>query len=107
MAQPVTEQEALNDSIIFGQGFLARFLLAAPENLIGSRKIDVNLILERRKSGSYKRTEMQPFWNRCEEVLATKVFVNDLNENEPPALKLDALPLAVISNNHNHCKHLI
>lgn len=50
---------------------------------------------------------MQPFWNRCEEVLATKVFVNDLNENEPPALKLDALPLAVISNNHNHCKHLI
>lgn len=106
MAQAITVQEALEDSILLGQGFLARFLFAAPESLVGSREIDVNLILERRKSGAYERPEMQNFWSRCEEILATKMYVNDLNENEPPALELDDLAIIFWAESWNDLEKL-
>lgn len=38
MAQPVIAQRVLSDGLLSGQGFLARFLMAAPESLAGRRK---------------------------------------------------------------------
>lgn len=38
MVQPVIAQRVLSDGLLSGQGFLARFLMAAPESLAGRRK---------------------------------------------------------------------
>lgn len=40
MVQPVAAAELLADPLANGQGFLARFLIAAPESLIGFRTLD-------------------------------------------------------------------
>lgn len=38
MIQPVIAKQVLSDGLLTGQGFLARFLMAAPESLAGRRK---------------------------------------------------------------------
>ncbi len=64
MVQPVIAQRVLSDGLLSGQGFLARFLLAAPESLAGKRKYkEIDLTTD----GSVRR-----YHSLMERLLATK-----------------------------------
>lgn len=85
MGQPVAVAQALADPLLRGQGFLPRFLFAAPASLAGSRL----LTLESLNSKSYKDVRLQRYWARCREMMETPEQLNDQGEVVPPVLELD------------------
>lgn len=87
MAQAVTVEGALRNPLFVGQGFLARFLLAAPVSLAGTCFITVES-LER---SAYKDSRLQAYWSRCKEIAASPEHIDpDTNEVLPPVLEPDA-----------------
>lgn len=72
---------ALSDPILRGQGFLPRFLFAAPENLAGHRLQSLEFLNQR----SYKDSRIQAYWQRCNELLAAQDVPQVLVEGEPLA----------------------
>ena len=72
---------ALSDPILRGQGFLPRFLFAAPENLAGHRLQSLEFLNQR----SYKDQRIQAYWQRCNELLAAQDVPQVLVEGEPLA----------------------
>ena len=91
-AQPVTVAEALRDPLLVGQGFLARFLLAAPDSLAGQR-FTTTEALER---SSYADSRLQRYWGRCQEIAASPEHIDlETGEVRPPVLQLDAKAVEV------------
>ncbi len=72
---------ALSDPILRGQGFLPRFLFAAPENLAGHRLQSLEFLDQK----SYKDQRIQAYWQRCNELLAAQDVPQVLVEGEPLA----------------------
>jgi len=67
-------EPALSDPLMNGQGFLARALIACPEDLRGYRRWDDP---ERRRDDPYKNPYLIEYWSRCESLL------NPSPANEP------------------------
>ncbi|VVQ06231.1 hypothetical protein PS910_04340 [Pseudomonas fluorescens] len=87
MAQAVTVEGALSNPLFAGQGFLARFLLAAPVSLAGTCFITVES-LER---SAYQDSRLQAYWSRCKEIATSPEHIDpDTNEVLPPVLEPDA-----------------
>ncbi len=87
LAQPVTVAEALSDSLLLGQGFLPRFLLAAPESLAGTCFITVESL----GRSAYEDSRLQEYWARCEEVASSSEYIDpETGEVAPPVLEPDA-----------------
>jgi hypothetical protein len=87
LAQPVAVAEALASPLLTNQGFLARFMFAAPDSLAGSRFISL-ASLER---SSYADPRLQAYWARCEEIAASPEHIDpQTGEVNPPVLQLDA-----------------
>lgn len=87
LAQEVTVAGALRDPVLSGQGFLPRFLLAAPESLAGTRLIT----LESLERSAYADPRLQRYWARCDEISHSPEFVDqDTGEVQPPVLAPDA-----------------
>lgn len=85
LAQAVTVAEALNDPLLRGQGFLPRYLFAAPDSLAGTRL----LTPEQLERGAYADPRLQRFWGRCEEIASSPQHVNfETSEVTPPVLEL-------------------
>ncbi|MEL0166949.1 MAG: DUF3987 domain-containing protein [Pseudomonadaceae bacterium] len=90
LAQPVTVAEALSDPTFIGQGFLPRFLFAAPDSLAGTRFITVESL----KRSAYSDSRLQRYWARCKEIAASPEYIDpDTSEVKPPVLALDATAL--------------
>lgn len=86
LAQPVAVAEALNNPLLTGQGFLARFLFAAPDSLAGTRFIT----MESLNRSAYTDSRMQRYWARCNEIAATPEYIDpQTSEVTPPVLALD------------------
>lgn len=87
LAQPVAVAEALSNPLLTGQGFLARFLFAAPDSLAGTRFITVESLTR----NAYSDARMQRYWARCKEIAASPEYIDpETNEVTPPVLALDA-----------------
>ncbi len=92
LAQPVTVAEALRDPLLVGQGFLARFLLAAPDSLAGQRFTTAEA-LER---SSYADSRLQRYWGRCQEIAASPEHIDlETGEVRPPVLQPEAEAIKV------------
>jgi len=86
LAQPVAVAEALSNPLLTGQGFLARFLFAAPDSLAGTRFITVESL----SRTAYSDVRLQRYWARCKEIAASPEYIDpDTSEVTPPALALN------------------
>lgn len=86
LAQPVAVAEALRNPLLTGQGFLARFLFAAPDSLAGTRVYT----LESLSKNAYADPRLQSYWARCNEIAAQHKYIDpETSEVTPPMLTLD------------------
>jgi hypothetical protein len=87
MAQPVAVASALSDPLLVGQGFLARFLLAAPDSLAGTCFITIESLQRK----AYADPRLQAYWSRCKEIAASPEHIDpETGEVVPPVLEPDA-----------------
>ncbi len=87
MAQPVAVASALSDPLLVGQGFLARFLLAAPDSLAGTCFITIESLQRK----AYADPRLQAYWSRCKEIAASPEHIDpETGEVAPPVLEPDA-----------------
>lgn len=88
MAQEVAVQDALRDPLFRGQGFLARFLLTAPESIKSTR------MLTREEYASQRsKSEADPrlgcYWKRVSELLDSPDYIDsETGEVLPPIFNL-------------------
>ena len=64
--QRVVLEQALTDPLMNGQGFLARALIACPEDLRGHRVWDDE---KRRNDSPYDNPDLIAYWSRCQSLL--------------------------------------
>jgi hypothetical protein len=87
LAQPVAVAEALSNPLLVGQGFLARFLLAAPDSLAGTCFVTVESL----RRSAYADPRLQAYWSRCNEIAASPEHIDpETGEVAPPELMPDA-----------------
>jgi hypothetical protein len=95
LLQPVIAERVLGDTMLSGQGFLARCLIAWPQGTAGSR----------RYSGESLGTDSQmlQFWNRMEALLRHPPRLADgtRNELEPLPFRLDPEARALWIKTHD------
>ncbi|MNQ26124.1 hypothetical protein D3C85_393520 [compost metagenome] len=85
LAQEITVRQALNDPLLLGQGFLARFVLAAAPSRAGKR----TLTLERMKDSAYHNPALQRFWERCKEIARMESFADQDGAVKPPVIAME------------------
>ena len=101
-------REALTDPLLRGQGFLPRFIFAAPQSLAGDRL----LTPERMRSKSYADSRLQRFWQHYGNLLpdpTDPISMEDFREierNPRPVLELDSTAQDVWLAFYNHCERL-
>jgi hypothetical protein len=81
-AQPVILQSTLSDPVLRGQGFLPRFLFAAPRSLAGTRFLDAGSL----QSKASDRQEIRDYWDALGEMAKAPV-----RQNEHGGLDLEAV----------------
>lgn len=92
LAQAVAVAESLNNPLLVGQGFLARFLLAAPDSLAGTCFITVESL----RRSAYADPRLQAYWARCNEIAASPEHIDpETGEVAPPVLEPDAEAIQV------------
>ncbi len=93
MIQPIVAQEVLTNPILHGQGLLARFLIAWPPSLAGTRLYrDVNPTGDDR---------LIAFWQRMSTLLAVPPKLDAQDELSPPDLKLEPAALSAWIRYHD------
>lgn len=93
MIQPVVATEVLGNSVLQGQGFLARFLIAWPRSLAGSRLY--------RDSDPSRDPRLLRFWKRMSHLLALETTKDEFGDLSPPALPLEPDALDAWISEHN------
>ncbi|AJE20327.1 YfjI family protein [Azotobacter chroococcum] len=93
MIQPIVAQEVLGNPLMQGQGFLARFLIAWPQSLAGSRFY--------RDSDPAKDARLGRYWQRMARLLALAPPQDERGELAPPALPLEREALAAWITTHD------
>ena len=101
-------REALTDPLLRGQGFLPRFIFAAPQSLAGDRP----QTRERMRSKSYADVRLQRFWEHYGNLLpdpSDPISMQDFREiasNSRPVLELDDAAIDIWLAFYNHCERL-
>nr|WP_315406655.1 YfjI family protein [uncultured Pseudomonas sp.] len=93
MIQPIVASEVLSNPLMLGQGFLARFLIAWPQSLAGTRfyrPIDPNS--DQRLAG---------YWARMTQLLTLAPPTSERGDLEPNALVMDSDAKAVWIKAHD------
>lgn len=85
MIQPIVATEVFSNLIMQGQGFLARFLIAWPESLAGTRLY--------RDADPSRDPRLSRYWQRMARLLAQKPTKNEQGELAPPMLVLEPAAL--------------
>lgn len=87
LSQPATVASALNDPLLIAQGFLPRFLFAAPNSIAGTRFLNEEMLAR----SPDDIPDIRSFWDRCREIHETPHHVNaKTGEVLPPVLELTA-----------------
>lgn len=100
MAQPVAVARSLNDPLLRGQGFLPRFLFAAPDSLAGTRQTTA----EELSRSAWADWRLQAFWGRCEDIMASAPCIADEGGVVPPVIPLDDGAQRVWLEFYNQCE---
>ena len=92
MIQPIVAQAVLGNPMMQGQGFLARFLIAWPQSLAGSRFY--------RDADPTKDIRLVRYWHRMASLLTLEPQRDEHDEPAPPTLQLtpDALAAWIIEH---------
>jgi histone H3/H4 len=87
MGQRVVLEEALTDPLMNEQGFLARALIACPEDLRGKRILDD---MQRIKDSPHDNPDLIEYWSRCQNLLTPFLgnIPRGLNDKESPRVKM-------------------
>lgn len=93
MIQPIVAQAVLTNPIMQGQGFLARFLVAWPQSLAGTRLY--------RDTDPARDVRLERYWQRMTRLLALAPPLDDSGELAPPALPLESDALAAWIATHD------
>ncbi|MCY1408511.1 hypothetical protein D9M71_238320 [compost metagenome] len=93
MIQPIVAQNVLGNPVLQGQGFLARFLIAWPQSLAGSRFY--------RDDDSMRDVRLGRYWQRMAHLLALEPPQNEQGELAPPALPMGPQSLAAWVAHHD------
>ncbi len=102
LAQPVTIASALSDPLLLGQGFLARFCLAAPASTAGTRF----LTAEKLSRKAYSDPRLQRYWARCTELGNLPQAIDpETGEIKPPVLELSDSALEVWISFYNEVEN--
>lgn len=89
LAQDVTVRKSLQDPLLRGQGFLPRFLFAAPESLAGRRYLNAEDVIQARKRGRNAFIHLPAYWDKCRKLMGMPEHIDpDTNEVCPPILEL-------------------
>ncbi|WP_371232436.1 YfjI family protein [Pseudomonas sp. QE6] len=86
MIQPIVATEVLSNPVMQGQGFLARFLIAWPESLAGTRFY--------RDADPTRDPRLSRYWERMTCLLAQEPTKDEYGELNPPTLVLEPDALA-------------
>ena len=101
-------REALTDPLLRGQGFLPRFIFAAPQSLAGDRP----QTRERMRSKSYADSRLQRFWQHYGNLLPDPTdpismeYFREIERTPRPVLELDDAAIDVWLDFYNHCERL-
>lgn len=93
MIQPIVAQNVLGNPLLQGQGFLARFLIAWPQSLAGSRFY--------RDVDPMRDVRLGRYWQRMAHLLALEPPQNEQGELAPPALPMGPQSLAAWVAQHD------
>ena len=93
MIQPVVAREVLSNPILQGQGFLARFLVAWPQSLAGTRLY--------RDLDPDEDVRLQRYWRRMTQLLARTPTLDAHEGLAPPSLAMEAQALSAWIEVHN------
>ena len=86
MAQRIILEPALSDPLLNGQGFLARALIACPEDLRGYRTWNDP---KRKDDKAYNNPDLITYWSRCENLLNPSPANLPISPNgEPERIKI-------------------
>ncbi len=85
MIQPIVAQSVLTNPIMQGQGFLARFLVAWPQSLAGSRRY--------RDFNPSKDVRLQRYWQCMSHLLELAPQIDEAGQLLPPTLPLEPAAL--------------
>lgn len=83
MIQPIVATDVLNNPVMQGQGFLARFLIAWPESLAGTRFY--------RDADPNRDPRLGRYWQRMARLLAQEPSLDEHGELNPPTLTMEPL----------------
>jgi len=98
LAQPIAVAEALSNPLLTGQGFLARFLFAAPDSLAGTRFITQESL----SRNAYADPRILRYWARCNDIAAIPEYIDlETREVAPPVLDLDDAAIELWANFKN------
>lgn len=84
-AQPIILQQTLGDPVLRGQGFLPRFLFAAPPSLAGTRFLDAGTLQHKASD----RPEIRHYWDLLQAMAETPVHENERGGLELPTVGMD------------------
>jgi len=90
-AQPVVLADALNDSLLLDQGFLARFLYTAPTSLAGTRLLEKSTL----ESSADKDSRIIAYWNNLELMCRLDVNVDEYGGLVLPMVGMDEEAIGV------------
>ncbi|UCO97514.1 DUF3987 domain-containing protein [Metapseudomonas lalkuanensis] len=93
MIQPIVATEVLSNPVMQGQGFLARFLIAWPESLAGTRLY--------RDADPSRDPRLERYWQRTARLLAQEPAKDEHGELTPPTLVLEPAALAAWITEHD------
>ena len=93
MIQPIVATEVLSNPVMQGQGFLARFLIAWPESLAGTRFY--------RDADPSRDRRLSRYWQRMACLLAQEPIKDENGELTPPTLVLEPAALAAWIEEHD------
>lgn len=93
MMQPHVAQEVLTNPMLQGQGLLARFLIAWPASLSGTRLY--------RDIAPTRDDRLIAFWQRMTDLLATPLRLDEQNELSPPDIQLEPAALSAWIRYHD------
>jgi hypothetical protein len=93
MIQPIVATEVLSNPMMQGQGFLARFLIAWPESLAGTRFY--------RDADPARDSRLGRYWQRMACLLVKEPTKNENGELTPPILEMEPAALAAWVTEHD------
>lgn len=93
MIQPIVAQEVLASPIMQGQGFLARFLVAWPQSLAGTRFY--------RNADPLNDARLVRYWQCMADLLSLALPLDEAGQLSPSALPLDHEALATWISTHD------